>query len=447
MKNLPPVLPGSTIPAESPVDRALGLALAGERDAALRWAAAVAKVDPAMPVALLLCGRLLGGAGRHEVAREACETAMERAIDIENLPLAVAAAREAETYGADASSLISTIAAAFCKDSPRHGAGAAPPTPLPPAQDFQPLPSVLTGAALTNKAVEIVHASKKSLEGAARPGIGTVALFSALEEESLRDLCIAMTPHWFPSNHVVIEQGTEGEDAYWVARGELEARRTRRDETVALARLRSGALFGEMALLSRAQRAGSVVSIRPSITVRIGKSVLDRIAADHPAIATELGVYCRDRMVSNLLKTSDVLKVVPEPDLPALVSRFRIICFEKNDRLLPQDVPSLGIYLIASGEVAVVRREEGADPLVLNALGPGDVAGEVATVLRRKTNAEVFATRPTVTLFLPTQDFMSLVEDHPSLLAELYLLAIRRDDETKSILAEETNLAEDFDLI
>ncbi len=449
MRTFPPVLPGSNLPTESPGDRALSLALAGERDAALRWAISIIKMDAGMPMALCLSGRLLGEAGRQEVAREACLVAIERAIDIENLPLAVVAVREAERFGADTAPLFEKIAGAFCKESPRHGTGATPPRPLPPADNFQPLPSVLSGALLVNKATEIVHECKKKLEASERPGIGSVPLFSALDEASLRQLCEAMVPEWHAVDQVVIEQGADGEEAYWVARGELEARRMRKNELIVLARLKPGSLFGEMALLSRAPRAGSVVTVRPSVTVRIGKQVLDSMAEKHPTIATELGVHCRDRMVSNLLRTSEVLKVVPEADLPALVSRFRIECFEKNDRLLVQDELPSGIYLIASGEVAVVRHEGVGqeEPLIFATLGPGDVAGEVATVLRRKTNAEVVAVHPTVTLFLPATDFTALVQTHPSILAELYLLAIKRDEETKSIMDEEAREAEDFDLI
>src|SRR5262245_22301866 len=94
MRRAPPVLPGgSALAAESPIDRALALGLAEEREAALRWAAAVVKSDLAMPTALATCGRLLGELGRQEIAREACTVAITRAIDLENLPLAVAAAR------------------------------------------------------------------------------------------------------------------------------------------------------------------------------------------------------------------------------------------------------------------------------------------------------------------------------------------------------------------
>lgn len=444
----PPQLPGSSQSAESPADRALALALAGEREAALRWAAAIVKTDPAMPTALCLCGRLLGEMGRQEIAQQACAAAAEAAIDLENLPLAVACARELERFGGDPDPLLESIAAAFCKGSPRQGEGANPPAPLPPADDFHPLPSVLSGAALINKASEILREAKKHAQSTARPGISALPLFSTIGKDALRDLCAALTPEWVPAGHVVIEQGEVGSEAYFVGRGELEARRERKGDTTLLARLQNGAIFGEMALLARAPRTGSVVATRPSIVLEVSKDALDSVAVRHPEVGRELATHCRHRMVQNLTKMSDVLKVVPDRDRPVLVERFRPVTFEKNERLITQDEAPPGLFLIASGEVAVLRREgEDGDPLVIATLSVGDVAGEVAMVLRRKANCEVVALHPTVTLFLPADDFMGLINDHPAILAQLYLLAVRRDEETSHILAEEVSIAEDFDLI
>lgn len=444
----PPVLPGSSLPEESPADRALQLALAGERDAALRWSTAILRDDPGMPTALCVTGRLLGEGGREEAARESCTTATLRAIDLENLPLAVAAAREAGRFGADIGVLLDEIAEAFCKDSPRHGKGAAPPVMLPPAASFTPLPSALTGVGLNNKACEIVHECTRKHAESPRPPIGDVPLFSTLDRQGLRELVEALEPDWLQAGHRVIEQGTPGREAYWVARGELEATRTGKNgKVIPLARLRGGSVFGEMALLSHSPRAGSVVATRPTIVVRIAKERLDAVAQGHPGIALQLGEYCRDRMVQNLLKMSDVLRVVPEKDLPALVSRFKIVCFAQGDRLVMQDEFPTGLFLIASGEVAIIRREGDGDPLVLKALSVGDVVGEVATIFRRKTSADVVAAHPSVTLFLPTNDLLDLVRRHPAILAELYLLAVHRDEETRAILDEKVELAEDFDLL
>ena len=117
-------------------------------------------------------------------------------------------------------------------------------------------------------------------------------------------------------------------------------------------------------------------------------------------------------------------------------------------RPLVQDEPSPGLHVRASGHVAVVRREAGdTEPLVLAQLGPGDVVGEVALVLRRRPGADVYAAEPVVTLFLPAGGFLGPIHDHPAMLAELYLLAAARDEETSNVISQEATAAEDFILV
>jgi CRP-like cAMP-binding protein len=151
-------------------------------------------------------------------------------------------------------------------------------------------------------------------------------------------------------------------------------------------------------------------------------------------------------MVQNLVRTSPILSAVQPDERPALVERFETRVYEKGEKLISEGGNSTGLHLIASGEVAVVRVESG-EPFVLATLGPGDIVGEVALVLRRSSSADVVAVHPTVTLHLATEKFMSLIREHPTILAELYELAVKRDDETRSIVAQEAASADDYVLV
>jgi cAMP-dependent protein kinase regulator len=450
-KAAPPELPGGPT-AESPVDRALALALANEKLTALRWAAAIVAADPAMASGLLLTGRLLADLGRLEGAREALEVCVARAIDAGQLPLAVAACSDLRTLGADASQHFDAIADAFASGSPRLGEGGGHPPKLPAADDFHPLASVLTGPALLGKATEVVHDAKRALGEAAAsraipPAIAPQPLFSSITREGLRAMIEVFEVSTVPQGAVVIEEGTGGAEAYIVARGELEVKRTMEDGSgLTLARLTGGALFGEMALLSRAPRAASVVACRPSILLVGRKDALDAVAEREPEVAIELASHCRRRMVQNLVRTSPILSAVHAEERPALVERFETRVYEKGEKLISEGSNATGLHLIASGEVAVIR-DEGNEPFVLATLGPGDIVGEVALVLRRPSSADVVAVHPTVTLHLATEKFMSLIREHPTILAELYDLAVKRDDETRSIVAQEATSADDYVLI
>jgi CRP-like cAMP-binding protein len=438
---------------ENPTDRALTLALADEAEAALRWAAALVKSQPAAPLALLITGRLLGTLEATDGAARALEVGISRAIDSGNLPLAVVGCCELVKLGRDATDSLEAIAVAFARDSARLLAQGATPPELPGrGEEFQPLPAALAGKALIARAEEAVERARELLEvdhdeRTGPPKLLHQTLFSALDAEGLRAMVGIFDVMTVPTGAHVVEEGTVGSEAYVVARGELEVQRgTSGGQAVRLARLGSGALFGEMALLSRAPRAASVVACRPSILLVASKEALEAVVERQPQVGREFAAHCRRRMVENLVRTSSVLSAVKSKERAALVDCFETRSFEAGDKLIEQDQESDGLHLIASGEVAVVHRE-GDDTTVITTLGPGDVVGEVALVLRRPATADVIAEHPTVTLHLPRDGFLDIVKRHPALLAQLYELAVKRDEETSSIVAQEATDIDEFVLI
>jgi cAMP-dependent protein kinase regulator len=455
MRAAPPDLPGAQT-TDSPIDRALSLLLADETEAALRWSAAVVETDPSIPSALVITCRLLERLGRTEAAVEGFGLAVRRAIDSGNLPLAVAAIADLRAIGVDVSEHLDEVAVAFCMGSPRLQETETPPPPLPHLGGVQPLSSFLAGPALTSKATQIIHATTRDYDEAAGselPLVAPLPLFSALPSEALRALVSAFEMVTVPAGHVVIAEGEEGAEAYIVARGELEVTHDSTEDggapPIVLARLVSGALFGEMALLSRAPRAANVVTTRPSILLVAKRDALEAAAEKSPEIGIELAAHCRRRMVANLARISPLMIAVPSADRATLVERFETRIFEKGDRLVTQGDEAQGLHLVASGAVAVVAREgDDQETTVLATLPAGETVGEVALLLRRKANADVIAVHPTVTLFLPREDFLALVQDHPAILHGLYMTAVRRDDETTLALdSGPFSVADDYVLL
>ncbi len=447
----PPPLPGADAP-ENPLDRAIALHLAGDNEGALRWAAALVQSEPGGPAASFVAARVLGTLGATKVAVEALEGCVTRSIDSGNFALAVAACRQLEAFGGDATPRLQAVATVFAKGSRRlQEQGAAPPK-MPGQHDgFAPLSDSVGGAALLDQAKIILQKGREALDRevdsrGAPPALRPLPLFSALSTSGLRAMAGALHVELVGANHRVVQEGQEGDSAYVVARGELEVSRDGDDGPVRLARLGNGTLFGEMALLSRSPRNASVTACRPSIILTATKSELDQIAEKNPEIGAELAAFCQRRMVETLVRSSPLLRAVRHRERFALMQRFGTRVYEPGATLIQQGERTDGLHLIASGSVRVVHKDSDGGTAITS-LGPGESVGEVAVVLRRVANADVVAEFPTVTLMLPDGEFLAAAKQYPEFLSELYLIAVKRDEETATIAAQDATEVDDAILV
>ncbi|MCA9631263.1 MAG: cyclic nucleotide-binding domain-containing protein [Myxococcales bacterium] len=444
----PPPLPTTNQP--NVIDRAIALACAGKLEEALRWVVAELNRDPSGGVATLLTARFLAELGREEVARLGFETCVTRAIAAGQLPVAVAACAELRRFGGDAGACYQQIATAYAEGSRSLGERSMEPPALGGAQEVeQPLPDSFRGDSLLDEAADALRAARQALPGDAPSDLPQQPLFSSLGEGALAAFVEIFELSLVSADQRVIAEGELGTSAYVVVRGELEvSKQSENDaEPVRLARLGGGALVGEMALISRAPRAASVTALRPSLLLTATKESLDALAEREPAIGDEFASRFRRRMVENLVRTSAILRAVRAKERHSLVERFVTRAFEAGERIIEQGQSSDGLHLIASGAVQVTHREADGEELPIAELGVGEVVGEVALVLRRPSNADVVARIPTVTLHLPHDGFHALIKQHPTLLAELYDLAVQRDEQTSSIVAQEATEVDDFVLI
>ncbi|HEX3594092.1 MAG TPA: cyclic nucleotide-binding domain-containing protein [Polyangiaceae bacterium] len=446
MAKPPPLIAAPT--GELPLDRALGLDVSGDAEGALRWAIPLAKLDLKAAGPLFVIGRQLRALEHRELAIQALEAAADRAADSGNLPMALASIAELTAMGADASERAEAISKAYGKGSGRlrPNAPSLPPLSTP---ELQPLPAATMGQALIDAATQVVEYAKDAQDGVQskgkdNAGVPAQSLFSSLSAPALRALMGAFEVRLLAKGEKVIEQGARGAEAFVLARGELEVFREQDEkEPMLLARLGSGAVFGEMALLSRSPRAASVVAARASVVLIIRVDALDAVAGKSPEVGSVIAGFCHRRMVANLVRTSPLLASLSASERAALIDRFQSRTFETGDKIISEGKESDGLHVIASGSLSVVRNESGED-VVIAELGVGEVAGEVSLVFRRASNADVVAGHPTMTLFLPRSRFMEIVREHPTLLSQLYALAAKRDDETASIAAEEASDATDL---
>lgn len=85
-----------------------------------------------------------------------------------------------------------------------------------------------------------------------------------------------------------------------------------------------------------------------------------------------------------------------------------------------------GLYLVLSGELEVVHREDATRESTLPRVGPGDLLGETALLDGRPHSAEVRAITEARVAKLPQALLESFFEQHPSRRLRLRALAVTR---------------------
>ncbi|AKQ66170.1 PKA regulatory subunit-like protein [Myxococcus hansupus] len=277
---------------------------------------------------------------------------------------------------------------------------------------------------------------------AALETLPTIPLFSDLPRDAFIELFERCPLRRFGPGERIIEQGSHGDAFYVICEGAVRVFRTDEGQRQDLATLEGGTFFGEMALLSGAARTASVESASEDTQLlEISASVLAELSRSHPQVARALKKFCRQRMLTNVLNTSELFKLFGRKDRRELVERFRSRDVERDAVIIRDGDVTDGLYVVLSGEVEVRK-----DGHLLTMLKEGDVFGEISLLQKTPATATVTATRHTTLLRLPRADFDTLMSSHPQILAMISDLSDERLRRTQRVLTE-AGVEEDIILV
>ena len=132
--------------------------------------------------------------------------------------------------------------------------------------------------------------------------MATAPLFKPFNRMQQRDLLRRFTSHDVAPGTVVINENEAGSGLFVVLSGELDVSRRAADgTTVPLNQLRTGDVFGEMAMLRHAQTTATVIAVRPATVLFLGREYVERIVAAVPEIKSYLEALAEDREIDNQL--------------------------------------------------------------------------------------------------------------------------------------------------
>jgi CRP/FNR family transcriptional regulator, cyclic AMP receptor protein len=127
--------------------------------------------------------------------------------------------------------------------------------------------------------------------------LSRVPLFADLSERELTELAQVAVPRSWLGGEVIFREGDPGDTCYVVRSGAVRVTRRHTDgRQIALADLREGDIFGELAMFGGETRSATVEAVEPTEGVAVLAGDLRRTIVAHPEMAVAMLAGLADRI-------------------------------------------------------------------------------------------------------------------------------------------------------
>jgi CRP-like cAMP-binding protein len=311
---------------------------------------------------------------------------------------------------------------------------------MPAARSEAPTASTSAGAPMVpegsgtplEEARVLVQKLGAWLTGRDVPKATTAPLLSALSKGGARALVGVMSARAAPAGTVIIDVGEPATALYWIAHGTVTVARA---DNTQLGELHSGAFFGEIALVSASRRTARVIARDDVWVLEIPARAIEQAAQKHPQLADVLAVHARQRLLANLVRTSELFRALDDDDRDELLGKLKTELVSAGTTFIHEGKPNEHLWVVVSGKCEV--RAAGAP---LAELGPGAAVGEISLVSGSPAVADVSALEPAVLLRLAKHDFDAVAQKHPALMKEVEKLVVARETANRALFQDASDL-------
>ena len=212
-------------------------------------------------------------------------------------------------------------------------------------------------------------------------------MFAALDNAERQVVVNAMEEKKFSAGSVVIQQGDDGNELFFVESGKLECSKVFPGEQIpkVLKFYESGEAFGELSLLYNTPRAASIKALTDTVCW-----VLDRECFSH--VVKDAAVRKREQYESFLSKV-ELFKSMDFYERGQLADCLRSIVFESGENVIREGEWGEIFYIIEQGTaIATKVLKPGLPPEVVKNYHIGEYFGELALIRGEPRAANIIAT-------------------------------------------------------
>lgn len=257
---------------------------------------------------------------------------------------------------------------------------------------------------------EIPLAQPKRMGHAAQRALAATPLFAGLPHHTLEALVANLAIVSLERGVELFKEGEPGDALYVIVEGEVSVQ-AEGPPRVEMARLGPGAFIGEVALMTDQPRSATVTAVEQSELLRIDRTTLSTVLAEHGDVLRAVLRFVRERLVDRWMRTSPLFRPFDDDQRNALAARFKFLEIESDTKLLSAGSRPDGLYIVLAGTYQVQRN--GA---TIATVGPGELIGETALLSGGTFRSDVVARGKGLALCLPAADFREVIMTHPHVL-------------------------------
>ncbi len=124
-------------------------------------------------------------------------------------------------------------------------------------------------------------------------------------------------------------------------------------------------------------------------------------------------------MIIETLKKSEVFSCLKDDELDSISSLFDTLNYKNNETIFSEGDPSDKFYILAEGNVKVLKHTIMGKDIILEIMSPGDIFGGVAVLDNKSYPAAAQAMKATKVIKIRRQDLFKIMEEYPVLKLEI----------------------------
>ena len=143
--------------------------------------------------------------------------------------------------------------------------------------------------------------------------------------------------------------------------------------------------------------------------------------------------FLKDRLLEIFVKTSDLLRPVPESKRWVLARKFKLYEIKEGKIILKEGKPSGGLMIFLAGTATATRERKGKT-ITLGSLEPGSLVGEISLLTGGPAVATVTATSKAWLLAISQRQWKALTKGFPKMREYVERLAAKRREHNAAVV-------------